>query len=140
MASKRIEDRDTIIGFDRYGDYSVELRGTRDKNGDTKISKINYMTKRIEDIKKGDRFTKGDWTFEIDSHHYLGGSPVFNVKPTFDHTSTVWLTTSQIESIDTWIEDISISQAAADAIKKKSMDIPVDSFAFTDFIQSLVKK
>ena len=97
------------------------------------------MTKRIEEIRVGDKFTKGDWTFSvrcIERYNRDGLVVLVNFLENEDHR--MWLTKSQAEVIDTWIEDTSISQAAADELKHEYR--LGDSANFIDFIQSLVKK
>jgi len=95
------------------------------------------MTKRIEEIKEGDKFTKGDWTLKV--------RKIYSTNPSSMCVSFVdacgsgfWLTESQTEAINTWIEDTSISQAAADVLKKAMSEFGVKGYE--EFIQSLVKK
>jgi len=102
------------------------------------------MTKRIEEIKIGDKFTKGDWTFEV-VKTYFKPYPCFEVNLLMDASKyclDACFTRRDAEAIDTWIEDTSISQAAADEIfsymDRKGMINMADQIC--NFVQSLVKK
>lgn len=60
----------------------------------------NMQTRKLENIRLGDEFMKGDWKFVVSCIDRL--DRILPIKITFDNFSA-WFNKSQIESINTWL-------------------------------------